>query len=57
MEYILAVDQSTPATKALIYDATGKLIAQASLDHQQHYPRPGWVEHDGCVCISVAGYG
>ncbi len=46
MEYILAVDQSTSATKALIYDARGKLIAKASLDHRQHYPRPGWVEHD-----------
>jgi len=44
MEYILAVDQSTSATKALIYDARGKLVAKASLDHRQRYPRPGWVE-------------
>jgi glycerol kinase len=46
MNYILAVDQSTSATKALVYDVTGKLIDKASLDHQQIYPQPGWVEHD-----------
>jgi glycerol kinase len=46
MNYILAVDQSTSATKALVYDVTGRLIDKASLDHQQIYPQPGWVEHD-----------
>ena len=46
MNYILAVDQSTSATKALVYDVTGNLIDKASLDHRQHYPQPGWVEHD-----------
>lgn len=46
MNYILAVDQSTSATKALVYDVTGKLIDKASLDHEQIYPQPGWVEHD-----------
>jgi glycerol kinase len=43
---ILAIDQSTSATKGLVYDLKGQLIDKTSLDHQQIYPRPGWVEHD-----------
>jgi len=46
MPTILAIDQSTSATKAMIFDTSGKLIEKASLDHQQIYPQPGWVEHD-----------
>lgn len=46
MAYILAIDQSTSATKALLFDAAGALVDKASLDHRQIYPRPGWVEHD-----------
>jgi glycerol kinase len=43
---ILAIDQSTSATKALLFDIQGQLIDQSSLEHRQIYPRPGWVEHD-----------
>ena len=43
---VLAVDQSTSATKAILYDVTGRQIDKASIDHRQIYPRPGWVEHD-----------
>ncbi len=46
MTTILTVDQSTSATKALLFDATGALIDRASVEHQQYYPEPGWVEHD-----------
>ena len=46
MEHILAIDQSTSATKALLYDTAGNLIDKASVDHRQIYPQPGWVEHD-----------
>jgi glycerol kinase len=46
MEYILAIDQSTSATKALIYRIDGKLIDKVALEHRQIYPQPGWVEHD-----------
>ncbi len=59
MDTILAIDQSTSVTKALLYDVTGKQIDKASLDHQQHYPQPGWVEHDAeeiwCNVLSVLG--
>ena len=46
MNAILAIDQSTSATKAVVFDAAGEVISKASADHRQIYPRPGWVEHD-----------
>ena len=42
----LAIDQSTSATKALLFDADGRALDREAREHQQHYPRPGWVEHD-----------
>jgi glycerol kinase len=42
----LAIDQSTSATKALLFSANGRLLDQEALPHHQIYPRPGWVEHD-----------
>ncbi len=46
MALLLAIDQSTSATKALLYDATGKLLGKEAVEHRQIYPQPGWVEHD-----------
>ena len=46
MTHILAIDQSTSATKAVLFDATGAVIDKASREHRQVYPQPGWVEHD-----------
>ncbi len=46
MKYILAVDQSTSATKALLFDSAGQVLVSRSREHAQIYPRPGWVEHD-----------
>jgi len=43
---ILALDQSTSATKAVLFDARGKVLDKASRSHRQIYPQPGWVEHD-----------
>lgn len=45
-KYILAIDQSTSATKAMIFSYNMKIIARANVGHIQHYPQPGWVEHD-----------
>src|SRR5690606_20048045 len=42
----LALDQSTSATKALLFDCEGQVVDRESREHAQHYPRPGWVEHD-----------
>lgn len=44
--YILAIDQSTSGTKALIVNRSGEVIARSSVEHRQSYPQPGWVEHD-----------
>ena len=46
MSLILAIDQSTSATKAVLFDARGKIVDKASREHRQIYPQPGWVEHD-----------
>ena len=46
MNCLLGIDQSTSATKALLLDLEGRVIDSESLGHQQHYPQPGWVEHD-----------
>jgi glycerol kinase len=46
MADILAIDQSTSATKALLYNSTGQLLRKTSIEHRQIYPQPGWVEHD-----------
>ena len=43
---MLAVDQSTSATKAVLFDACGKVLDKAARNHRQIYPQPGWVEHD-----------
>lgn len=46
MNYLVAIDQSTSATKAMLFDRSGGLVDKVSLLHEQIYPRPGWVEHD-----------
>jgi glycerol kinase len=46
MSLILAIDQSTSATKAILFDARGRVLDRATRSHRQIYPRPGWVEHD-----------
>jgi glycerol kinase len=46
MKYTLTIDQSTSATKAMLFDENASLVARASVDHKQYYPQPGWVEHD-----------
>lgn len=45
-KYILAVDQSTGGTKAIIFDSQGNLVHRCTENHQQFYPQPDWVEHD-----------
>ena len=43
---ILAIDQSTSATKVILFDQRGQPLDRESLDHEQIYPQPGWVEHN-----------
>lgn len=46
MPLILAIDQSTSATKAMLFATNGRLLDKEARDHTQFYPQPGWVEHD-----------
>ena len=46
MKYILSIDQSTSATKALLFDMSGQCLDRESKEHEQIYLQPGWVEHD-----------
>ena len=44
--YIFAIDQSTSATKAILFDEGCKLLGRVNVEHKQYYPQAGWVEHD-----------
>jgi glycerol kinase len=44
--YILAVDQGTTSSRALLFDSLGRIVTLAQREFSQHFPRPGWVEHD-----------
>jgi len=46
MSYVLALDQGTTSTRAIVFDETGAKIAIAQLPLPQIFPKPGWVEHD-----------
>jgi glycerol kinase len=43
---ILAIDQGTTGTTCLVFDAEGRIAGRAYSELEQHFPRPGWVEHD-----------
>ncbi|MGH6963941.1 MAG: FGGY family carbohydrate kinase, partial [Phenylobacterium sp.] len=43
---ILALDQGTTSTRAILFDATGRALAEAGRPLEQFYPADGWVEHD-----------
>jgi glycerol kinase len=44
--YLGALDQGTTSTRFMVFDRSGRIIAQAQEEHEQIYPSPGWVEHD-----------
>ena len=46
MTYLLAIDQGTTSTRSIIFDAGLRPVATAQQEFAQHYPAPGWVEHD-----------
>ena len=46
MPCILALDQGTSSSRAIVFDATGEALASAQLELRQYYPAPGRVEHD-----------
>jgi glycerol kinase len=46
MTHILAIDQGTTSTRAIVFDGDMKIVASAQEEFTQHFPRSGWVEHD-----------
>ena len=46
MEYILAIDQGTTGSRAIVYDRRGRTVASSYAEFPQLFPKPGWVEHD-----------
>ncbi|MEA4812393.1 MAG: glycerol kinase GlpK [Anaerolineaceae bacterium] len=45
-EFILSIDQGTTSTRTIIFNRSGQIVAHSQMEHQQYYPKPGWVEHD-----------
>ena len=44
--FILAIDQGTTSSRAIVFDRAGRIVADAQEEFEQHYPADGWVEHD-----------
>src|SRR6218665_3581648 len=56
-DLILALDQGTTSTRAILFDRAGQPLAEATRPLRQSYPRDGWVEHDAeeiyAACVAV----
>jgi glycerol kinase len=46
MTFVLALDQGTTSSRAILFDSAGDIVTVAQREFRQHYPQPGWVEHD-----------
>jgi len=44
--HVLALDQGTTSSRALVFDSQGRIVGVGQHEFTQHYPQPGWVEHD-----------
>lgn len=64
--FLMALDAGTTSTRAIVFDRAGRIVAQAGRPVTQHYPQPGWVEHDAaqiwtaslaCLRAAVAAVG
>ncbi|MBP2703762.1 glycerol kinase GlpK [Microbispora sp. RL4-1S] len=44
--YVMSIDQGTTSTRCILFDHRGRLVSVTQREHKQHFPRPGWVEHD-----------
>ena len=46
MKYIASIDQGTTSTRCIIFDKKGNIVSVGQKEHEQIYPKPGWVEHN-----------
>lgn len=54
-EFILAIDEGTTGVRAIVFDQAGTIISRSYQEFTQHYPQPGWVEHDPTEIWQVCG--
>ena len=45
-DYVVAIDQGTTSTRAIIFDKSGSIVSSGQLEHEQIFPKAGWVEHN-----------
>lgn len=45
-QYVVAIDQGTTSSRAIVFDHSGSIVATSQLEHEQIFPKAGWVEHD-----------
>jgi glycerol kinase len=45
-DYIIAIDQGTTSTRAIVFDHAGTIVSQGQKEHEQIFPKAGWVEHN-----------
>src|SRR3954465_11761150 len=45
-KYAAAIDQGTTSTRCMVFDHSGQVVSVSQKEHEQIYPKPGWVEHD-----------
>ena len=45
-KYVLAIDQGTTSSRAILFNNSGDVITLAQQPFQQYFPKPGWIEHD-----------
>ena len=45
-KFIVAIDQGTTSSRAILFSISGKLIFKSQLEFKQHFPKNGWVEHN-----------
>jgi glycerol kinase len=45
-QYVIAIDQGTTSTRAIIFDHSGAIVSSGQMEHEQIFPQAGWVEHD-----------
>ena len=45
-KYVMALDAGTTSNRAIIFDENSKIVGVAQKEFTQHFPKPGWVEHD-----------
>ncbi|MGN0806301.1 MAG: glycerol kinase GlpK [Candidatus Coproplasma sp.] len=54
MKYVLALDQGTTSTRAIVFNGSGRIVSKAQQEFKQIYPAPGWVEHDPTDIIGTS---